>query len=45
MVEEFFPLLPSQIHLENSRKKAYKAMKIIDWKYGFSRKDIGIKNK
>ena len=31
--------------LEKARKLAYKTLKIINWKYGFFRKDIGIKNK
>ena len=31
--------------LEKARKLAYKTIKIINWKYGFFRKDIGIKNK
>jgi len=31
--------------LEKARKLAYKTIKNINWKYGFFRKDIGIKNK
>ena len=31
--------------IESARKIAYKTIKIINWKSGFFRKDIGIKNK
>jgi phosphoribosylamine--glycine ligase len=31
--------------LENARRIVYKTIKAINWKNGFYRKDIGIKNK
>ena len=30
--------------IESARKRAYEAVKIINWKHGFFRRDIGIKN-